>query len=98
MTLVRLLTGLLRPPACLACGAPDAWPCCARCLPPEPAGPGPWRLAADEDLTLWALGPYCGPLRSAVLAGKLHAQRPPSPSWAAGWAPPWPAPGSAPTW
>ena len=74
MTLVRLLTGLLRPPACLACGAPDAWPCCARCLPPEPAGPGPWRLAADEDLTLWALGRYRGPLRSAVLAGKLHAQ------------------------
>jgi len=74
MTLVRLLSGLLRPAACLACGVPDAWPCCARCLPPEPAGPGPWRLAADEQLTLWALGPYRGPLRAAVLAGKLHGQ------------------------
>src|SRR6266516_5572628 len=42
---------LLRPLACLACGAADAWPCCAACLPPEPAGPGPWRLAADPELT-----------------------------------------------
>src|SRR6266516_3640014 len=65
---------LLRPPACLACGAADAWPCCAACLPPEPAGPGPWRLAADPELTFWTLGLYQGALRAAVLAGKLRGQ------------------------
>jgi hypothetical protein len=52
MSIVELLGGLLRPPACLSCGAPAAWPCCARCLPPEPAGAGPWRLAADPAVTL----------------------------------------------
>lgn len=65
---------LLRPPACLACGQPGAWPCCAGCLRPEPAGPGPWRLAADPALTFWTLGLYQGPLRAAVLAGKLRGQ------------------------
>jgi predicted amidophosphoribosyltransferase len=68
------LAELLRPTACLACGVPAAWPCCARCLPPEPAGAGPWRLAADPAVTLWALGPYRDALRAAVLAGKLRAQ------------------------
>jgi len=65
---------LLRPPACLACGVADAWPCCATCLRPEPAGPGPWRLAADPELTFWTLGLYQGALRNAVLAGKLRGQ------------------------
>jgi predicted amidophosphoribosyltransferase len=74
MSLVELLGGLLRPAACLACGAPAAWPCCARCLPPEPAGPGPWRLAADPGVSLWALGPYRDALRTAVLTGKLRGQ------------------------
>ena len=74
MSLVELLGGLLRPAACLACRAPAAWPCCARCLPPEPAGAGPWRLAADPGVTLWALGPYRDALRTAVLTGKLRAQ------------------------
>jgi predicted amidophosphoribosyltransferase len=74
MSLVELLSGLLRPAACLACGAPAAWPCCARCLPPEPAGAGPWRLAADPGVTLWALGPYRDALRTAVLTGKLRGQ------------------------
>jgi predicted amidophosphoribosyltransferase len=74
MSLVELLGGLLRPAACLACGAPAAWPCCARCLPPEPAGAGPWRLAADPGVTLWALGPYRDALRTAVLTGKLRGQ------------------------
>jgi len=70
----RLVGGLLRPDACLACGAATAWPCCARCLPPQPAGVGPWWLAADPEVTLWALGPYRDALRAAVLAGKLHGQ------------------------
>jgi predicted amidophosphoribosyltransferase len=74
MFLVERLTLALRPAACLACGVPAAWPCCARCLPPEPAGAGPWRLAADPGVTLWALGPYRDTLRAAVLAGKLHGQ------------------------
>ncbi len=67
------ISGLLRPPACLACGRPDAWPCCPACLPPEPASPGPWRLAGTE-LELWTLGIYRAALREAVLAGKLGGQ------------------------
>jgi predicted amidophosphoribosyltransferase len=74
MSLVDRLALALRPAACLACGVPAAWPCCARCLPPEPAGAGPWRLAADPGVALWALGPYRDTLRAAVLAGKLHGQ------------------------
>jgi len=72
--LVDLAASVLRPTACLACDRPRAWPCCAACLPPEPAGAGPWRLAADQGVTLWAFGPYRGALRDAVLAGKLRAQ------------------------
>jgi predicted amidophosphoribosyltransferase len=74
MLIVTALSRLLRPPDCLACGAPDAWPCCGACLPPEPAGPGPWRLAADPSVTLWALGPYGDALRAAIVAGKLRGQ------------------------
>src|ERR687887_1583337 len=74
MSLLELLAGLLRPPACLGCGRPEAWPCCAACLPPDPRAPGPWRLAAAPDLVVWALGGYGGALREAVLAGKLGAQ------------------------
>ena len=74
MFLVEVLSGLLRPACCLACGAPAAWPCCDRCLPPAPAGVGPWPLAADPGVTCWALGPYRDALRTAVLAGKLDGQ------------------------
>ena len=74
MFLVEVLRGLVRPEVCLACGAPGAWPCCARCLPAEPDDVGPWPLAADPDLALWALGPYRDALRAAVLAGKLDGQ------------------------
>jgi predicted amidophosphoribosyltransferase len=72
--ITSLLSGFLRPPDCLACGVADAWPCCASCLPPEPAGPGPWRLAADPTVSMWALGVYGDALRAAVLAGKLRGQ------------------------
>ena len=74
MFLVDVLAGLLRPVSCLACGAPEAWPCCARCLPPGPGGVGPWPLAGDPDVVCWALGPYRDALRTAVLAGKLDGQ------------------------
>jgi predicted amidophosphoribosyltransferase len=74
MSLADLLGGLLRPTICLACGTTAAWPCCARCLPSDPAGVGPWRLAANPDVALWALGSYREGLRAAVLAGKLHGQ------------------------
>jgi predicted amidophosphoribosyltransferase len=74
MAFLTALSGFLRPPDCLACGAAGAWPCCAACLPPEPAGPGPWSLAADPSVTLWALGFYGDALRAAVLAGKLRGQ------------------------
>jgi predicted amidophosphoribosyltransferase len=74
LRITTVLSGFLRPPDCLACGAEDAWPCCAACLPPEPAGPGPWRLAADPAVTMWALGLYGDAMRAAVLAGKLRGQ------------------------
>src|SRR6266542_1985913 len=74
MLILTALGRLLRPADCLACGAADAWPCCAACLPPEPAGAGPWRLATDPTVTLWALGLYGDVLRAAVLAGKLRGQ------------------------
>jgi predicted amidophosphoribosyltransferase len=74
MFLVDVLRGLLRPAVCLACGAPAAWPCCARCLPAEPGDVGPWPLAADPEVALWALGPYRDALRAAILAGKLDGQ------------------------
>ena len=74
MFVVELLDGLLRPARCLGCGAPAAWPCCARCLPSEPGQVGPWRLAADPQVPLWTLGPYQGGLRAALLAGKLDGQ------------------------
>jgi predicted amidophosphoribosyltransferase len=74
MSLIELVTGLLRPAACLGCGRAAAWPCCAACLPPLPAGAGPWRLDADPDVAVWSLGAYQGALREAVLAGKLGAQ------------------------
>jgi hypothetical protein len=74
MFLIDALRGLLRPAVCLACGAPAAWPCCAHCLPAEPGDVGPWPLAADPEVALWALGPYRDALRAAVLAGKLDGQ------------------------
>src|ERR687891_232568 len=74
MFVVDVLSGLLRPTSCLACGMPAAWPCCHRCLPPDPADVGPWPLAADPDLVCWALGPYRDALRAAVLAGKFDGQ------------------------
>lgn len=74
MSLVDVLGGLLRPAVCLACGVPGVWPCCARCLPAEPDDVGPWPLAADPDVALWALGPYRDALRAAILAGKLDGQ------------------------
>src|SRR6266511_1001983 len=74
MAILEVLSGFLRPPDCLACGAADAWPCCSVCLPPEPAGPGPWSLAAEPTVTMWALGLYGDALRAAVLAGKLRGQ------------------------
>ena len=74
MFLVDVLSGLLRPASCLACGVPAAWPCCDRCLPPDPGDVGPWPLAADPELVCWALGPYRDALRAAVLAGKLDGQ------------------------
>ncbi|HWD46999.1 MAG TPA: phosphoribosyltransferase family protein [Actinomycetota bacterium] len=74
MFLVDVVSGLLRPASCLACGAPEAWPCCAGCLPADPGDVGPWPLAADPEVALWALGPYRDALRAAVLAGKLDGQ------------------------
>jgi predicted amidophosphoribosyltransferase len=74
MSPIGVLGRLLRPPVCLACGLPGGWPCCARCLPSEPGAVGPWSLAADPEVVVWALGPYGDGLRAAVLAGKLDGQ------------------------
>jgi predicted amidophosphoribosyltransferase len=70
MFVVELLDGLLRPLRCLGCSAPAAWPCC-------PVRTGPGRTVAPgrpPRVPLWALGPYQGGLRAAVLAGKLDGQ------------------------
>jgi predicted amidophosphoribosyltransferase len=75
--IMRLLPGdggVLRPDACLGCARPAAWPCCAGCLPDLAGGPGPWALAADPALTVWALGDYGDGLRAAIVAGKLRGQ------------------------
>ena len=46
-----------------------------RPLPAAGAGRvGPWSLAADPAVAVWALGPYGDGLRAAVLAGKLDGQ------------------------
>src|SRR4029453_13415869 len=74
MSFVDVLGGLRRPAVCRACGVPGVWPCCARCLPAEPDDVGPWPLAADPDVALWALGPYRDALRARILAGKLGGQ------------------------
>jgi predicted amidophosphoribosyltransferase len=74
MSLTGVLGRLLRPPVCLACGLAGGWPCCARCLPPDPGTVGPWPLAADPEVAVWAFGPYGDGLRAAVLAGKLDGQ------------------------
>jgi predicted amidophosphoribosyltransferase len=74
MSLLTVMGRLLRPPVCLACGLADGWPCCAGCLPPEPGEVGPWPLAADPEVAVWALGSYGDALRAAVLAGKLDGQ------------------------
>jgi predicted amidophosphoribosyltransferase len=74
MSLLTVMGRLLRPPVCLACGLADGWPCCAACLPPEPGEVGPWPLAADPEVAVWALGAYGDGLRAAVLAGKLDGQ------------------------
>ncbi|HEX5877219.1 MAG TPA: phosphoribosyltransferase family protein [Actinomycetota bacterium] len=74
MSLIGVLGRLLRPPVCLACGLPGGWPCCTRCLPSEPGAVGPWPLATDPEVAVWALGPYGDGLRAAVLAGKLDGQ------------------------
>ena len=74
MSVIGVLGRLLRPPVCLGCGRPGGWPCCAGCLPPEPGAVGPWSLAADPEVMVWALGPYGDGLRAAVLAGKLNGQ------------------------
>ena len=71
-----------------------AWPCCPRCLPPDPGDVGPWPLAADPEVALWALGPYRDALRAAVLAGKLDDQ----PAALTELGRPRRPPGSAPTW
>jgi predicted amidophosphoribosyltransferase len=74
MFLLDVLNGLLRPASCLACDVAGAWPCCDRCLPPDPGDVGPWPLAADPELVCWSMGPYRDGLRAAVLAGKLDGQ------------------------
>jgi predicted amidophosphoribosyltransferase len=84
MFLVDQLRGLLRPATCLACGAPAAWPCCARCLPPDPDGPaGTWPPGGARRVAGSALGPWplaadpevalwaLGPYRDALRAAVL---------------------------
>src|SRR5262245_14304042 len=66
--------GVLRPDGCLGCGRAAAWPCCGWCLPGGDGAVGPWELAADPGVTIWALGDYADGLQAAIVAGKLRGQ------------------------
>jgi predicted amidophosphoribosyltransferase len=60
-------------PGCSCAGLGGAGPGCSRGHP-GCGRVGPWPLAADPEVPLWALGPYQDGLRAAVLAGKLDGQ------------------------
>jgi predicted amidophosphoribosyltransferase len=80
--------GLLRPPRCLACGAPEAWPCCAVCLPPEPAAVGPWAPGAVGPWVPAAVGPWVpgavGPWVPGTVGPWVLAADPDLPVWTLG--------------
>ncbi|MFF0543027.1 ComF family protein [Nocardia thailandica] len=68
------LLDLILPAVCAGCHrAGVAW--CARCDAALYAGPARVRPRCDPGVPCWALGPYRGPARQAVLAAKERGRR-----------------------
>ncbi|BDT97919.1 ComF family protein [Nocardia sputorum] len=71
---MRTLLDLVLPAACAGCGRPGAEWCaaCAATLSGPPVRVWP---RTDPGVPCWALGPYAGPARRAVLAAKERGRR-----------------------
>ncbi|MFF2085713.1 ComF family protein [Nocardia sp. NPDC058176] len=68
------LLDLMLPERCGGCGlAGQLW--CAECAAALARGPVRIRPRSDPGVPCWALGPYTGPGRRAVLAAKEHGRR-----------------------
>ncbi|WP_433601652.1 ComF family protein [Nocardia sp. CA-135953] len=71
---MRTLLDLIVATACAGCGvAGVGW--CADCAATLAGPPMRVRPRADPDVPCWALAPYAGPARRAVLAAKEHGRR-----------------------
>lgn len=71
---MHALLDLILPTECGGCGAPGAGWCdrCAGALADVPVAVGP---RVDPGVPVWALGPYAGPRRRAVVAAKERGRR-----------------------
>ncbi|WP_069163593.1 ComF family protein [Nocardia altamirensis] len=71
---MRTLLDLILPVSCAGCGVAGAgW--CARCAAVLACPPVRVRPRTDPGVPCWALGPYAGPGRRAVLAAKESGRR-----------------------
>ncbi|HLS76689.1 MAG TPA: ComF family protein [Nocardia sp.] len=71
---MRTLLDLVLPASCGGCGRPGtAW--CARCEAALAGPPVRVRPRTDPGVPCWALAPYAGPARAAVLAVKERGRR-----------------------
>lgn len=68
------LLDLVLPAHCGGCGLPGT-PWCAACAAELRRGPARVRPRTDPGVPCWALGPYAGPARRAVLAAKEQGRR-----------------------
>ncbi|TSD97340.1 ComF family protein [Skermania sp. ID1734] len=71
---MRTLLDLILPLECGGCGAPGIR-ICANCLAALTVPPVIVRPRVDVDAACWAIGPYSGPLRQAVIAAKEQGRR-----------------------
>ncbi|WP_241565858.1 ComF family protein [Prescottella agglutinans] len=71
---MRALLDLVLPAECGGCGDPgSAW--CERCRRALADVPVAVSTRVDPGVPVWALGPYSGPRRGAVIAGKERGRR-----------------------